>query len=246
MLLAIVIALPLGFILEGWFPSGSRRLDPFFRLLSHLNPFSLAPVFMLFFGIGELEKLAIITLVAVWPVLFHTITGIRTVDPLIIKTAYSLNVSKLILMRDVLLPGALPTIITGLRVGTQMAVFMLIAAEMLGASAGLGWLVHNSAMLYQIPRMYAGGLSIIVLGICINQIILRIERNSLFWKDSIEFLGQTNRRAVNFTNSLYVPILIGVIVGILFFGGQEVNRVNSQGLYNKDNMGHHNHPIKVE
>ena len=245
-LLAMVIALPLGFILEGWFPSGSRRLDPLFRLLSHLNPFSLAPVFMLFFGIGELEKLAIITLVAVWPVLFHTITGIRTVDPLIIKTAYSLNVSKLILMRDVLLPGALPTIITGLRVGTQMAVFMLIAAEMLGASAGLGWLVHNSAMLYQIPRMYAGGLSIIVLGICINQIILRIERNSLFWTDSIEFLGQTNRRAVNFTNSLYVPILIGVIVGILFFGGQEVNRVNSQGLYNKDNMSQHNHPIKVE
>jgi NitT/TauT family transport system permease protein len=94
--------------------------------------------------------------------------------------------------------------------------------------------------------MYAGGLSIIVLGICINQIILRIERNSLFWKDSIEFLGQTNRRSVNFTNSLYVPILIGVIVGILFFGGQEVNRVNSQGLYNNDNMSHHNHPIKVE
>lgn len=246
MLLSVAIALPMGFILEGWFPKVSKRLDPLFRLLSHLNPFSLAPVFMLFFGIGELEKLAIITLVAVWPVLFHTITGIRTVDPLFIKTARSLNLSKMILARDVLLPSAMPTIITGLRVGTQMAVFMLIAAEMLGSSAGLGWLVHNSAMLYQIPRMYAGGLFIILLGICINQIILRIEKGSLFWQEPIELLGQTNRKAANSTSSLYVPILIGVLAGILFFGGQEVSRVNSQGLYNKDNMSHHNHPVRGE
>jgi NitT/TauT family transport system permease protein len=243
MLLSVAIALPMGFILEGWFPKVSKQLDPLFRLLSHLNPFSLAPVFILFFGIGELEKLAIIALVAVWPVLFHTITGIRTVDPLFIKTARSLNVSKMILARDVLLPGALPTIITGLRVGTQMAVFMLIAAEMLGSSAGLGWLVHNSAMMSQIPRMYAGGLFIILLGICINQIILRIEKNSLFWKNSVEVLGQTNTKASNFASSLYVPIITGVIAGILFFGGQEVNRVNSQGLYNKDNMNHHNHSV---
>jgi NitT/TauT family transport system permease protein len=247
MLLAIAIALPMGFILEGWFPTVSKRLDPLFRLLSHLNPFSLAPVFMLFFGIGELEKLAIITLVAVWPVLFHTITGIRTVDPLFIKMARSLNVSKIILAREVLLPGAWPTIITGLRIGTQMAVFMLIAAEMLGSSAGLGWLVHNSAMLYQIPRMYAGGLFIILIGICINQIIWRIEKNSLFWKNSIEILDQTNtNKTANSNSSLYVPILIGVIVGILFFGGQEVKRINSQGLYNKANMSHHIHSGKVE
>jgi NitT/TauT family transport system permease protein len=243
LLLSVAIALPLAFILEGWFPKTSRRLDPLFRLLSHINPFSLAPVFILFFGIGELEKLAIITLVALWPVLFHTITGIRTVDPLFIKTAHSLNVSKIILARDVLLPGALPTIITGLRVGTQMAVFMLVAAEMLGASAGLGWLVHNSAMMYQIPRMYAGGMFIIFIGICINKIILRIEKNSLFWKNSIAVLDQTDTKESKKISSFYVPVMTGVIAGIIFFGGQEVRRVNSQGLHRSNNVSHHNHSV---
>ena len=245
LLLSVIIALPLAFILEGWFPKASRRLDPLFRLLSHINPFSLAPVFILFFGIGELEKLAIITLVALWPVLFHTITGIRTVDPLFIKMAHSLNVSKRILARDVLWPSALPTIITGLRVGTQMAVFMLVAAEMLGASAGMGWLVHNSAMMYQIPRMYAGGMFIIFIGFCINKIIMRIEKSSLFWKNSIRVLDQRERKEAKPISSFYVPVMTGIIAGIIIFGGQEVSRVNSQGLHRNNNVSPHNHSAEV-
>lgn len=244
-LLAITIALPLGFILEGWFPTVSKRLDPLFRLFSHINPFSLAPVFILLFGIGELEKLAIITLVALWPVLFHTTTGIRSVDPLLIKTAHSMNVSKTFLARKVLLPDALPTIITGLRVGTQMAVFMLVAAEMLGASAGLGWLVHNSAMQYQIPRMYAGGVFIILLGICMNKIILQIEKGSLFWKDSVEILDQASAKVAKPMNMLYAPLLISGIIGIIFLGGKEVSRVNLQGLHNQNSISHHNHSMDV-
>ncbi len=247
LLLAVAVAVPLAFILEGWFAGLSRQLDPLFRLLSHVNPFSLAPVFILFFGIGEAQKLAIISLVTVWPILFHTITGIRAVDPLLVKTARSLHVSRFRMARDVLLPAAFPTIITGLRVGTQMAVFMLVAAEMLGASAGMGWLVHNSAMNYQIPRMYAGGGFIILLGIGINQFILQLERDSFFWQTPPALLDQRSERQIPATgNTYYLPLITGVLIGILFFGGQEVARINSQaaasGFTAEQPSHHHTRP----
>lgn len=242
LVLAAVVAVPLAFLLEGWFSAAARRLDPLFRLLSHVNPFSLAPVFILFFGIGETQKLAIISLVTVWPILFHTITGIRSVDPLLVKTARSLQVSRFRLARDVLFPAALPTIITGLRIGTQMAVFMLVAAEMLGASAGMGWLVHNSAMNYQIPRMYAGGIFIILLGILINQFILHWERESLFWQTPPDIVDQ-RPEPLQVTNRgvSYLPLAAGIMIGILFFGAQEVGRVNREAAASGFQVEHHNH-----
>jgi NitT/TauT family transport system permease protein len=238
LLLAAFIALPLGFVLEVIFPKVSRQLETLFRLLSHVNPFSLAPLFMLMFGLGEKEKLAIISLVALWPILFHTITGIRCVDPLLIKTAKSLNVSTFCLIKDILFPGALPTIFTGMRIGVQMAVFMLIAAEMLGAGAGLGWLVHNSAMMYQIPRMYAAGMLIILIGIGLNQVLLWLQKYSWFWQPFTESFGQKASlktvRPLNSTAGFAAALLLGVII---FLGGQEVKRVNLQG--SAPGMNHH-------
>ena len=231
LLLAAAIALPLGLLLEGGFPQLNKRLDSFFRLMSHVNPFSLAPVFLLFFGIGETEKLAIITLVALWPILFHTITGVRTIDPLLIKTARSLKVSSWVLAREVLLPGAFPTIMTGLRIGAQITTFMLVGAEMLGAQAGLGWMVHNSAMVFHIPRLYAAGVLIILLGILINQVLSKIEQDSAFWQESVEFLDiQSDNKQTKRPNDFYIPALIGIVAGILILGGHQVNQVNIQGL----------------
>jgi NitT/TauT family transport system permease protein len=233
LLVALLIAVPTGAILAGWFPRVLTYLDPLFRLLSNVNPFSLAPVFMLFFGIGEAMKLMIISLVAVWPILFHTITGIRTVDPLLIKTARSMNVSNFVLMRDILLPGALPTIVTGIRISVQMAVFMLVAAEMLGAKAGLGWLVHSSAMLSQLPRMYAGGAFIILVGIFINKVILHIEKTSFFWKESVEIFdaaSPANKKGKwsMLFDEYYVSLVVLLFAFIIAFGGHEVNRLNKE------------------
>lgn len=232
LLLASAVALPVGIVLGGWHPVTLKYLDPLFRLLSNINPFSLAPLFLLFFGIGEIMKLMIIGLVTMWPILFHTITAIRTVDPLLIKTARSMNVSEYVLLRKVLLPAALPTIITGVRIGVQMSVFMLIAAEMLGAKAGLGWLVHASAMMSQIPRMYAAGLFIILLGVFINQLILRMEKNSAFWQESVEIFDNGSSPEVAASqsrkpNPYYIPVVAGFIMVIFLLGSYEIKLVNS-------------------
>jgi hypothetical protein len=90
-----------------------------------------------------------------------------------------MGVSRPEMLFKVILPASVPTIFVGIRIGASLTFFILIAAEMLGASSGLGWMVHNSAMNYLIPRIYASAFFIVVLGFLFNRFLLLIE-NSLF------------------------------------------------------------------
>lgn len=165
---AVVVAIPLGFLLGGWFPRLTAFLNPLLQLLGQINAFSLFPLFVLFFGIGELAKFSIIFWSCLWPILFTTITGVQGVSPLLVRVARSMGAGRLRIFGQVLLPGALPSIFTGIRLGAGVAFLMLIAAEMIGASSGLGWLVHNASVNYLIPRLYLAAVLIAVLGLLLN------------------------------------------------------------------------------
>jgi NitT/TauT family transport system permease protein len=188
--IAFIIAIPAGFLLGRYFTYAARVMDPLLRVFGQVNPFSVMPVFMLFFGIGEEAKLAVVAWVCIWPLLFHTINGARSVDPVQVKTARAMGVSEEELFRKVILPSSMLGIFNGLRIGVEMSFFMLIAAEMIGASAGLGWLVHNMAMNYQIARMYSAGLVIVLLGMALNYILKDLQERLFFWKESQDFFGK--------------------------------------------------------
>lgn len=181
---ALLVGIPAGFVLGGWFPRLTHFLRPLLRLLGQINAFSLFPLFVLFFGIGELAKFAIIFWSCIWPVLFTTISGVQNVDPLFVKVARSMGCGRLSLFARVLLPGALPSIFTGVRLGATVAFLMLIAAEMIGANAGLGWLVHNSSTNYVIPRLYLAATLIALLGLAMNAAIHLIEARVVTWNRS--------------------------------------------------------------
>jgi len=212
--IAIVISVPLGFLLGGWFTGIADIFDPLFRILSQVNPFSLMPIFILFFGIGEGAKLAVVTWVCIWPLLYNTISGVRRVDPILIKTALSMKINNLDMARKVLLPGAKPSIFLGLRLGVEMSFFMLIAAEMIGATAGVGWLFHNSAMNNQIPRMYAAGICIVILGIILNRFLIYIQNKVFFWKESTHIFSFAKWKNVvtKFKKAEIVTIVLSLIV----------------------------------
>ncbi|MDR3349909.1 MAG: ABC transporter permease [Acidaminococcales bacterium] len=181
-LAAVVVGVPLGMALGGWFKLFERILKPVLNFLHAVNPFSLHPVFILLFGIGELSKAAMIFWVCVWPVLLNTITGVQGVDPLYIKAARSMGVSKLSMFCRVLLPGALPGIFHGIKSSAGAAFFLLVAAEMIGASSGLGWLVWNAQTNYQISNLYAATVCIAILGLSLNYLFSLIERRVIAWK----------------------------------------------------------------
>jgi NitT/TauT family transport system permease protein len=179
---AALFAIPLGFLLGGSFRTFERLVNPPLRFLGQVNPFSLFPLFILIFGIGELSKSSMIFWVCVWPILFNTINGVKTIDPLLIKSARSMGTGVFTLFFKVILPAASPGIFHGLKMGCGTAFFMLIAAEMIGASAGLGWLVWNAQINFQMPQLFAATVLISALGLSLNLSFGALESKLVGWK----------------------------------------------------------------
>jgi NitT/TauT family transport system permease protein len=179
--LAACVGVPLGFLLGGRFPTFQRIVRPVLAFLGKLNPFSLFPVFVMLFGIGEVSKTIMVFWVAVWPMLFNTTSGVREIDPALIRAAKTMSSGPMRLFFQVVLPAASPSIFTGLRFASSTAFFMLIAAEMIGATKGLGFMVWNAQVTFRIPELFAATVVISILGLAIDALLGRIERRVLRW-----------------------------------------------------------------
>lgn len=226
---ALLLGVPLGYLLGRKFVGTAEVLQPVLIALSQVNPFSLLPVFLLFLGIGETAKLAVICWVSLWPVVFYTITATRSVDPLMVKMSASLGISLKEQIFKVILPASLPTIFVGVRISAGLTFFILMAAEMLGASAGVGYLVHNAAMNYKIPSIYAGSTLIVLLGYFLNKGLLKLERILFVWQEKSTFntrpyagtsspRWRPGRRTALAVTALYLFLLI--------YGGWQVQLIN--------------------
>jgi len=179
--LALGTAIPLG-LLIGWYPLARDLFTPILELFRNTAALALLPVFILFLGIGELSKVAIILFACTWPVLLNTISAVKNVDPLLIKSARSMNIPSIKLFYKVIVPASVPTIFTGIRMAGTGAILVLIAAEMVGAKEGLGYFITYTQYNFLIPEMYAGILTISVLGLIINQLLVSLERHFSRWK----------------------------------------------------------------
>ncbi|RRQ27508.1 ABC transporter permease [Rhodococcus sp. Eu-32] len=178
---AIVVAVPLG-VAIAWYKPVAEFLGPILELFRNTAALALLPVFILILGIGETSKISLVLYASTFPILLNTISGVRTVDPLLIKSARSLGFSPLRLFQKVVLPAAVPTIFTGVRMAAASSILVLIAAEMVGAKAGLGYLITASQLNFQIPNMYAGILAISLVGLTFNGVIVAVERRISRWR----------------------------------------------------------------
>jgi NitT/TauT family transport system permease protein len=181
--IAIAIAIPLGLVIA-WYRPVAEFLGPILELARNTAALALLPVFVLILGIGEESKVALVVYASTFPILLNTISGVRTVDPLLIKSAASLGLSPLRLFQKVVLPSAVPTIFTGIRMAAASSILVLIAAEMVGARAGLGYLITASQLSFQIPNMYAGIIAIALLGLTFNGVLVVIERRLSRWRQT--------------------------------------------------------------
>ncbi|WP_201763864.1 ABC transporter permease [Methanosphaerula palustris] len=183
--LAVLIAIPLGLAL-GWYPKFFRLLNPLIETLRNIPTLALYPVLILFLGIGEVSKVAIIFYAALWKVLINTISGVESVDPLLVKAARSVGVtSDLEIFKKVIFPSAVPQIASGMRLGATSAILVLVAAEMMGAKSGLGFLVTNSQYNFEIEKMYAAIICLVILGLASNYLLVWFEKRATRWKEEI-------------------------------------------------------------
>ncbi|PPD55154.1 MAG: ABC transporter permease [Methylotenera sp.] len=178
---AVLFAIPLGLAI-GWYRNFADTINPLLEMLRNTAALALLPVFILLLGIGEASKIALIIYACSWPILLNTITGVRNVDPLLIKSARTMGLTPIKLFQKVILPAAVPTIFVGVRLAGAFSVLVLVAAEMVGAKAGLGYLIIYSQYNFQIPEMFFGIISITLVGLTINYLLVSLEKHFTSWK----------------------------------------------------------------
>ena len=181
--LSILLGTSLGIFL-GWFKRLEYLVDPVLQTFRQLPSLALFPVFILFFGIGELSKVTIIFWASLWPILLNTINGVKNVDKILLDSAKSLGASQSFIFLKVVLPAAVPEIMTGIRLGGAHSVVALVAAEMIGAEAGLGFLVFYSQETFKVPNMFAAIVCLALVGLALNYLLVFIEARLTRWKRS--------------------------------------------------------------
>jgi ABC-type nitrate/sulfonate/bicarbonate transport system permease component len=179
-LAAIAVAVPLGLAI-GISESVRMFTRPVTTFLRSLPPPLMVPVAIALFEIGLVMKIFVIAFVCIWPIALNTEDGYAGLDPTILETsrAYGLGFWKRLF--KVILPAVAPRIFTGMRTSIAFAVLLLVIAEQLGSSNGIGWFVLYSQQGYDVPGMWAGIVMLAVVGITANASVTLVERRVLRW-----------------------------------------------------------------
>lgn len=180
--IAVALGVPLGLAIA-WFPRVADYANPVLELFRNTAPLALLPVFVLVLGIGETSKISLVLYAALFPVVLGTIAGVRATDPLLVKAARSMGFGHVALFAKVVLPGAVPSVFTGVRQAAASSILVLIAAEMVGARAGLGYLITAAQSSFAIPDMYVGVLAIALVGLTVNAVLTALERRASRWRE---------------------------------------------------------------
>ncbi|MBZ9853403.1 ABC transporter permease [Mesorhizobium sp. CA13] len=180
---AATVAIPLGLVM-GQVRSVETALDPILQLFRQTSALALYPVFILLLGLGEASKVFVIFWATLFPLLLNTISGVKEVDPKLLEMARVYGARRLTIFRRVVLPGAVPSIFVGLRLGATTALLLLIASEMIGANKGIGFQVMNAQYNFQIPLMFASIVILAALGLIANQVLVSLQRRLCRWSSS--------------------------------------------------------------
>lgn len=179
--LAAVVGIGLG-ILIATSPIARDFIDPWISALYSTPTVALAPLFIVIFGIDIPSKIAVVFLLAVFPVVINTAAGIRATDRVYIEAARSFCASRRQIFQKVLIPSALPFIVAGLRLGIGRGLVGVVVGELFGARAGLGFLVLTSSQLFDTSGVWVGVFILAGTGILSVVILQKVERRMAPWR----------------------------------------------------------------
>jgi ABC-type nitrate/sulfonate/bicarbonate transport system permease component len=182
-LLAFVIAVPIG-IAMGLSRTIGGLLDPPLELLRPIPPIAVIPLAILWFGIGEWSKVWVIAYGAFFPILLNTMAGFREVERAHVRAAQALGAKRYHVFRDVVLRSAVPFVVVGARLGMSMAFIVLVAAELIASSSGLGYMISDARYKFRTDQMFLGMACIGALGFALNAALRKAERRLLKWKSA--------------------------------------------------------------
>jgi ABC-type nitrate/sulfonate/bicarbonate transport system permease component len=178
--LASVLAVSAGLGLGIWRPL-HRLFEPLIELLRPMPSPATIPIAILFLGIGDEMKVAVIVYACAWPILLNTIDGVRSVDRVLVATAATFRLSPWARFWKVMLPAASPQIVTGLRVSLAIALILVTTSEMVVSNDGLGFYVLERQRSFQMDEMYAGIVTLAIIGYGLNRSFLALDGWAMAW-----------------------------------------------------------------
>lgn len=178
-------AIPLG-VAMGWWRVVNDQLDPLVEMLRPIPPLAWIPLSILWFGVGDTQNQFIIFLGIFFPILLNTITGVKSVEPNLVRAARCLGGGEGAVLRRVVMRAALPQIITGVRIGLGVGWMALVAAELVGASSGLGFLINDARTLLRTDIVIVGMITIGLVGLALDLLIREVSRRALPWSRSMQ------------------------------------------------------------
>jgi ABC-type nitrate/sulfonate/bicarbonate transport system permease component len=177
---AVVLGVAVG-ILMARIQAVETALDPLVELIRPVSPLAIFPLAILWFGIGESSKIFLIALACAFPVILNTYAGVRGIDVNFIRASRSLGASQWEILRRVILPACMPHVFTGLRLAWGIALIVIIAAEMIGGSSGIGYMILDAQQTFRVDRVFAGIVAIGVLGFVTDQGFRYLRKVALPW-----------------------------------------------------------------
>ena len=169
-------------VLIGLFSYIRAGLVPLVAALFPIPKIALLPLFVIWFGIDEGSKYALIAFGTFTPTVVATYGAVDNVDRTLIRMGQSFGLSWFSIVRKIVLPGAMPGILSGLRVSLAIAIILLVAAEMLGAEYGIGAYILEAGSLYDLERLFAGVVILSLLGVLVSAAITQAEKRLLRWR----------------------------------------------------------------
>jgi ABC-type nitrate/sulfonate/bicarbonate transport system permease component len=178
--LAAAVFIPLGIVM-GLYRPVHRLLEVIIEMLRPVPPPVIIPVAMLIFGLGDEMKIFVIFFSCAWPILLNTIDGVRNLDWVLLNTARTFGLSRAKTIQQIVLPAASPQIMTGMRVSLPIMLILVVISEMIGSTDGIGYFILDSQRRFKVTQMYAGMLSLALLGYALNQLFDLLHRRLLSW-----------------------------------------------------------------
>src|SRR5437870_11814235 len=179
--MAVVAGLALGMAM-GWYTRFQYALDPFVNFFYSTPRIVLIPLFIIWFGIDMPSKIAVIFLGALFPIIINTMAGVRNTEAALLRVARSFGASDALIFRRVVLPGSVPFILTGFRLGIGHALTGVVVAELIAARHGAGKLISDYGVTFQTPKMFAAVIFIAGTGVLLTWALQRMENRFQSWR----------------------------------------------------------------
>ncbi len=180
-LAAVLLGVPFG-ILVGRNEILGAVVAPIIGFLRPIPPIAFVTLFVFYFGIGESSKIGLIFMAAFWYVVLNCADGVRSVPQLLIRAGQSMGLNARQLFFRVIIPAAMPAIMTALRAASSISWTLVVASELLGAQAGLGFIILDSAQYFNIPATFIGIVLIGIIGLLWELVLSALQRRVLHWQ----------------------------------------------------------------